>query len=451
MSYGFAIHSFQDTPEDPIEWLWPDMIPKGMVTLLAGKQGLGKSYLLCSLAARISSGEAMPDGTTQPPGKVLMLVREDDPGRVLKPRLKAAGADMDRITWTSLITTTNEHASLDFVQACPDLAKLTKNEGFTLIIVDTFAAFAPDGTDANASGDVRKVLDAACRLAGQTGAAVLVVAHLRKPSMRDSDPMDAIAGSVQMSAGVRVALMLDEGRAEGERWLRVVKMNVGNYDRAGWLWRFKAAPPLAPEHTPPTIQWNKAGEAYAHLHEDRRSNRQPIDPEEAAHAMRGILAKRGSLTKSAAQSALYKAMRSSHPGLTKADAKEAVADLFDDPPTGLETADGPRHSQVIARAGALPETTEARVCRIVQEQPDISASELARQATCSKATALDLLRAIRNPAGSESAVRPDFQDENHRTTMSPVSGSDARACFSSARIGPGTGAGEDEAVPRGAA
>jgi hypothetical protein len=446
MSYGFAIHTFQDTPEDPIEWLWPDMIPKGMVTLLAGKQGLGKSYLLCSLAARISSGEAMPDGATQPPGKVLMLVREDDPGRVLKPRLKAAGADMDRINWTSLITTANEQASMDFVQACPDLAKLTKNEGFTLIIVDTFAAFAPDGTDANASGDVRKVLDAACRLAGQTGAAVLVVAHLRKPSMRDSDPMDAIAGSVQMSAGVRVALLLDEGRAEGERWLRVVKMNVGNYDRAGWLWRFKAAPPLAPEHTPPTIQWNKAGEAYAHLHEDRRSNRQPVDPDDAANAMLGILEAKGKcLSKTEAQTTLFKALRKTQPGLTKTDAKEAAADLFDDPPAGLEVAKGSRGGLLIGRSGTLPESPEARARRIAQAQPGISCNELAQVARCRKQTAIEIL-------GSRVVVPTDFSSGNQGTANGSVIGSHMRAApIGRTLVGTGTAANEDSAVPRGAA
>ena len=50
----FDLQTFADTPERQIAWLWPEVIPRGMVSLLGGKQGLGKSYLICDLAARIS-------------------------------------------------------------------------------------------------------------------------------------------------------------------------------------------------------------------------------------------------------------------------------------------------------------------------------------------------------------------------------------------------------------
>ena len=49
----------------------------------------------------------------------------------------------------------------------------------------------------------------------------------------DGDPMDAIAGSAQMTAGVRVASLLDKGMRDGERWFRVVKSNLGRIDTQG--------------------------------------------------------------------------------------------------------------------------------------------------------------------------------------------------------------------------
>jgi predicted ATP-dependent serine protease len=37
-----------------LRWLWPGRIPAGKLTVLDGDPGLGKSTLLCELAARIS-------------------------------------------------------------------------------------------------------------------------------------------------------------------------------------------------------------------------------------------------------------------------------------------------------------------------------------------------------------------------------------------------------------
>ena len=54
------------------------VIPRGMLSLIGGKQGLGKSFLVCDIAARISTGRPMPTGVASVPGNVLLLAREDD-------------------------------------------------------------------------------------------------------------------------------------------------------------------------------------------------------------------------------------------------------------------------------------------------------------------------------------------------------------------------------------
>ena len=42
----------------PIDWLWKDFIPAGMLSLIAGLQGIGKSFTTVDWAARISTGTA---------------------------------------------------------------------------------------------------------------------------------------------------------------------------------------------------------------------------------------------------------------------------------------------------------------------------------------------------------------------------------------------------------
>src|SRR5437867_230157 len=110
----------------PVQWLVPAWLARGVLALLDGDPGLGKSTLANLLAARLSRGltptlgpltpaplpasgergeKASPlsplagrgVGGEGPPVSTLILSAEDDPARVLVPRLEAAGADLGRI------------------------------------------------------------------------------------------------------------------------------------------------------------------------------------------------------------------------------------------------------------------------------------------------------------------------------------------------------------------
>ena len=59
-----AYDSITATPPD---FLWEGRLPMGEVSIIAGMGGCGKGLLLADLAARISRGDVMPDGTPGPP------------------------------------------------------------------------------------------------------------------------------------------------------------------------------------------------------------------------------------------------------------------------------------------------------------------------------------------------------------------------------------------------
>ena len=71
-----------------VEWIVPDLIPKAMLTLVTGKIGLGKSLLALHFVAKVSQED-----------KVLLYASEDDHSRIVIPRLKAADAYLDNITF----------------------------------------------------------------------------------------------------------------------------------------------------------------------------------------------------------------------------------------------------------------------------------------------------------------------------------------------------------------
>lgn len=396
---AFDLQAFSETPERQIDWLWQGVIPRGMLSLIGGKQGLGKSFLVCDIAARISTGAPMPAGLTNAPGRVLLLAREDDASCVLLPRLKAARADLGRIWW-SLFANTSTGSPIDLAKHVDILAGTVTEKSIDLVVVDTFASFAPVGTDSNAAQDVRLLLDALTRLARTTGAAVVVVAHLRKSGQGDGDPMDAIAGSVQMTAGVRVASMLDKGATDGERWFRVVKSNLGRIDERGWTWRFAWPDPFTEGAAEmPHLEWAVAGDEY----EGMAQGRTPAgcDPQAVRSALADLLAD-GPRSRRNACGLVAAVLRKTQPHVRIDDVALVVEELVHDGDDGVETWDGPRGAKMIGLPGSRPESAEDKALRLARENPDLSVRELRALAGCRRDVAMLALREAREPSGRDA-------------------------------------------------
>lgn len=89
---------------EPVRWLWPGFLPAGMLTILGGSPGCGKTTIALSLAAIITRGGAWPDGTRcAQPGDVLVWSGEDGHS-VIAARLQAEGADMRRVHFIDGLT-----------------------------------------------------------------------------------------------------------------------------------------------------------------------------------------------------------------------------------------------------------------------------------------------------------------------------------------------------------
>lgn len=82
---------------EPVRWIWPGFLPAGMLTILGGAPGCGKTTIATTLGALLTRGAAWPCGS---PGKgagdVIVWSGEDAPA-VLAARFAAAGADMRRV------------------------------------------------------------------------------------------------------------------------------------------------------------------------------------------------------------------------------------------------------------------------------------------------------------------------------------------------------------------
>jgi hypothetical protein len=212
----------------PIMWLWKDRLPEGFVVILDGLAGQGKTFIAGDLIARITTGRPMPGdgGPDEPdPGKVrnvMFLSTEDDYGRVIKARVKAAGGDPRRVYHYDENTPPNLSHDMD------DFEEFIREEKIALVVLDPLFGFL-GGLNKNSEDEMRPLMEKLKGVAQRTGAVILCLRHLSKN--HDADATQAGLGASCITAVPRVQYVVsrDPDGPEDERSgvIAVGKFNLG--------------------------------------------------------------------------------------------------------------------------------------------------------------------------------------------------------------------------------
>jgi len=232
-------------PTEP-EWLWSGRIPMGEVALICGAGGVGKGQLLVELAARVSRGDVMPDGTSGgPAGSVVMVTPEDDLNSTVAYRLRAVRADLSMI---HDLTTVASGGPFELPDGLGELRELIDSIGdVRLVVIDPLLAVASVSLASNTTMR-RKVMGPLQRLAKDTGIAVVVSHHLVKSG--------AVAGSRGLTDSARVVHRVTKDPANPTvREFSIEKINLDRDDLPAlrytvggdwpetcvrWLWRHES-------------------------------------------------------------------------------------------------------------------------------------------------------------------------------------------------------------------
>ncbi|MCY4583984.1 MAG: AAA family ATPase, partial [Chloroflexi bacterium] len=94
--------------QQPPDWLWPNRIPLGKLTLIAGYPSSGKTSIALDIAARVSRGGAAPDQPDAdfPSAPVILALLDGNPKADVLPTLRLFGADLGRIYLADLLSPT---------------------------------------------------------------------------------------------------------------------------------------------------------------------------------------------------------------------------------------------------------------------------------------------------------------------------------------------------------
>lgn len=225
-----------DVKPERVRWLWPERIPLGKMTILDGDPGLGKSLLGIDIAARVTTNNEMPDGTRSDlanPAGVVILSAEDDPADTIRPRFDTAGGDASRVVLLQAIRERvgdeGERVKERSVTLAdlPALKAAIASVSAKLVIIDPVMAYI-GGTDAHRDSEIRGLLAPLARLAAETGAAIVLVRHLRKTPT--ANPLYAGGGSIGIVGAVRSGMMValdpDDDETGETRVLAQTKSNL---------------------------------------------------------------------------------------------------------------------------------------------------------------------------------------------------------------------------------
>jgi 5S rRNA maturation endonuclease (ribonuclease M5)/archaellum biogenesis ATPase FlaH len=186
-----GIRALSEIPPEDIEWVIPDFVPAGVVTLICGEPGVGKTTLAIVLAGSLTNGKAVPtEGgfTTLNPASVLYVTMEEKRGRISliyeRQKFSVEGA--------------NRLFILDKPLNFRDLTEFIEKNNVKLLIVDPFTYYAQD---LNKTTDVKEAVTPFVSLAKKKNIGIVLVWHNRKSQqLQDESLIQKPLGSVLLTA-----------------------------------------------------------------------------------------------------------------------------------------------------------------------------------------------------------------------------------------------------------
>ncbi|WP_078057237.1 AAA family ATPase [Corynebacterium provencense] len=198
-----------------VDWLLDCWVPRGSVTLLGGREGIGKSTIAVDWAAQATRGNL-----TGTPMNVAYVVTEDSIEDTVVPRLQAAGADLARVMFLTATVpdpddpATTYESSLDLPGDYPILQRFIRDQGIGLVVLDAAKSVMSSKLKGNDDLDIRRFLEPMHRVAHDTGCTFVCLVHF-SAKKGSADTGNLIMGSSAWQQVARSVVAVAEDKENG--------------------------------------------------------------------------------------------------------------------------------------------------------------------------------------------------------------------------------------------
>lgn len=215
-----------------VRWLRHERIPIGEITLIAGREGTGKSIYLAHLAAKVTRGDDIGEFAGRPRG-VIYVASEDSWAHTVAPRLIAAGADLDLVYNVEV----DGGGSLTLPDDTDELIEVAKTGDVGLINLDPVVSLIHERYSTDRARELRMAIEPLRDAAEEIDAAVVALVHFNKG---DGDVLTKIAGSRGWVEVARAVLGIARDDEAGHAVMSQVKNNLGRLDLPNWAYEIQS-------------------------------------------------------------------------------------------------------------------------------------------------------------------------------------------------------------------
>jgi hypothetical protein len=222
------VDSVENIKPRRVRWLWEDRLPLGALTLLGGREGIGKSILAYTLAALITQG-SLAGELYGKPRSVMVVATEDSWAETINPRLIVAGADLTRIQRPQVMAGDGEPTTLVLPLDIEGLHQATVKADAALVLLDPIISRLDADLDTHRDGEVRRGLEPLADSADRGRYSILGLIHVNKGT--SNDPLTMLMVSRAFAAVARAVLFTTlDPEQPGMRLLGQPKNNLGRID-----------------------------------------------------------------------------------------------------------------------------------------------------------------------------------------------------------------------------
>ncbi|MEX2673519.1 MAG: AAA family ATPase [Phycisphaeraceae bacterium] len=225
-----------------VVWLWQNIFVAGGINFIVGMPDVGKSVLTAYIAAKVSKGGEWPPvrGSCAQceAGSVAFLSMEDHVEATIVPRLKEAGANLEKIAIIEGVKRISADSSgevairdaFDISQDVPRLEKLRQEmPDLRLVIIDPLDSYLNAKVDTNIGNKVRAALWPLKDWAESTGVTIIIVHHFNKSV--STNAMDRVSGARSFGALPRSVWAIGREEHDDRTIMAPMKLNIVSEDQ----------------------------------------------------------------------------------------------------------------------------------------------------------------------------------------------------------------------------